>query len=391
VIVCVAVGVSGPPRSAARAQEGGEPATDIFAEVVSLRSHGEYDRAIETIRRIIRANPNNHDVLRRAYNELVFTYLVKGDIELAEESARQALGWYPDITSDQEHVPPKVGELFDTLREQLFGTLEISTDPDACTIVLNGRNIGKSPMDVTYLRPGEHELRLSKRGYVTVSRTVTIDAGEIKNVDYSLERYGKSPRTGFGVGAGLAIPVGSMRQYGDLGMSFQGFGGVGLPYVPLAMIRVNIHGLFFGREIAAAPSDGEIVSRESSVNILKLCIGAEVFKKIDYFEPFVGGGVSLQYVWNNNTYLSGTGDVLGSEMVTTDFFRGGDEFFLGVNANAGVRLYFAWAVAFDFVVHFDWIPNVQLVNEALEHSKTDLTALSVLVDIYFGQTYGGDQ
>lgn len=363
----------------------------MFEQAVSARAHGEYDEAATIFRQIILENPQNETVLRRAYNELVFTYLSKGDTNLAEAIAREALGWYPDITSDPMYVPPKVGEIFDELRTQLFGSLMITTDPEECRVELDGKYVGESPMEIEYLRPGEHILRLTKNRYHVFSRTVIIEPGIQTNADYSLKKVVLGPRTGFGIGAGFLIPLKTANTYGGIGTAIQGFGSVGIPYVPFAIIRVYAQGLIFGEE----NMEGELIDGASSKrvrnSILKLGAGAELFQKVRDLEAFVSGGISIQHGWNSIEFRDASGEEIDSWMLTTDIFRNEAALFLGANINAGIRFYLSGTFAAELYVQYDWMPNLQHYNENLEIMTVDLEAISIMLDIYFGQTFGAKE
>lgn len=374
------------------AQESEEKTVhEMFEQAVSARAQGEYDEATAIFRQIILENPQNELVLRRAYNELVFTYLSKDDTSLAEAIAREALGWYPDITSDPMYVPPKVGEIFDELRTQLFGSLVITTDPAECRVELDGRYVGESPMEIDYLRPGEHVLRLTKNRYHDFSRTVIIQPGIQTNADYSLKKVVLGPRTGFGIGAGFLIPIKTANTYGGIGTAIQGFGSVGIPYVPFAIIRVYAQGLIFGEE----NMEGELVAGASSKRvrntILKLGAGAELFQKVRDLEAFVGGGISIQHGWNSLEFRDASGEEVDSWMLTTDIFRNEAALFVGANINGGIRFYLTGSFAVELYVQYDWMPNLQHYNENLEIMTVDLEAISIILDIYFGQTFGATQ
>lgn len=360
----------------------------MFEQVVSARAEGEYDEAANSLRRIIQENPRNKTVLSRAYSELVFTYILKGESIMAETIAREALGWFPDITADSTYVPPTVEKIFDDLRKQLFGSLMITTDPKSCRVVLDGRNMGQTPLEIPYLRPGEYNLRLTKSGYRDVSRKVFVEPGRQTNADYSMGRILFGPRSGFGVGGGVVIPYREAAKYGNTGGACQGFGTVGIPYVPFAIIRAYVQGLFLG----AQGIGGELIegaeSKSVRNSILKLGIGAELFEKARSLEAFVGGGISIQYIWNELkfTYLpgEGPGEFVGSWVQTSSFFRGG----VGLNINAGLRTYFANNVSVEAYAQYDYIPNVTQINEDLDIVKTDFHTFTLMLNIFFGRTFG---
>jgi hypothetical protein len=390
VLLCLGLLHGGYAKAQQTVDEEQEALNKMFEQVLASRAEGDYTEAIFALREIIQDNPRNKEVLSRSYSELVFTYILKGEDTMAETIAREALGWFPDIAPDSTHVPPTVGKIFDDLREQLFGSLIVTTDPKSCRIVLDGRNMGQTPLNIPYLRPGEHHLRLSKNGYRDVSRMVFIEPGKETNADYSMGRVLFGPRSGFGIGGGVVIPYRDAAKYGDTGGACQGFGTVGIPYVPFAIIRAYVQGLFFG----AQPMDGELIegadSKSVRNSVLKLGIGAELFEKARFLEAFAGGGISIQYIWNELKfdYRPGEepGEFVGSWVQTSSFFRGG----VGLNINAGLRTYFANNVSIEAYAQYDFIPNVNQIDENLERVKADFHAFAIMLNIYFGRTYGGN-
>ncbi len=54
----------------------------------------------------------------------------------------------------------------------------VETEPDGAEVWLNGRLAGLSPIELIGLPPGEHFVRLSKRGYVTTTESVEIEKGQ---------------------------------------------------------------------------------------------------------------------------------------------------------------------------------------------------------------------
>lgn len=388
VVIVLCIGMICIEHAVAEVNEEGT-VSSMFDQVVSFRAQGRYDTAVEILLQIIQDNPQNEEVLRRAYNELVFTHLSKGDRELAEASAREALMWHPDITSDTKYVPSKVGEIFDELREQLFGSLTITTDPNSCRVELNGTYIGESPLEIEYMRPGEHGLRLTMEGYYEFSRTVSVEPGIKTKADYSLEKIVIGPRSGFGLGGGIVIPYKDANKYEGTGLTIQGFGSLGFPSVSFAIIRASVQGLFFGEEEIGGKLIEDAATKKVSNNILKLSLGVEFFRKSHFLETFVGAGTGIQYIWNSLDFLDQNGNEVDSWTLTSNFSRGWSELFLGLNLNAGIRLYFARSVAFDLYAQYDWIPNVRQVNEDLENIAVHFESFSIIVNIYFGRTHGG--
>jgi tetratricopeptide (TPR) repeat protein len=174
------------PGTLAWAQD--ETIYERFEEVSSLRSQGRYDEAIEILRHVITQYPGSEEIMRRAYSDLVFTLLSKEDAPAATESAEEALYRFPDLVADPVYFPPKVNDVYDGLRVQMFGGLNVATRPDSCRVLLNGEFMGFSPLTLEYVRTGEYDLNVTKPGYREEVTTVRIEAGRPTSVPLSLQR-----------------------------------------------------------------------------------------------------------------------------------------------------------------------------------------------------------
>lgn len=191
-----------PPGLAADGQQ--EDVYVRFEEVSSLRSQGQYDKAVEILQNIIREYSRSDEILRHAYNNLVFTLLKKADQSGAErdksaarENAREALYRFPDLTADTAYISPQVNYLYDELRKQLFGALSVATKPESCRVFLRPDSAetflstdfaGFSPLHIKYVRAGAYILNVSKSGYQDQSMAISIDPGGVTNTPMSLSR-----------------------------------------------------------------------------------------------------------------------------------------------------------------------------------------------------------
>jgi hypothetical protein len=63
--------------------------------------------------------------------------------------------------------------------------LLIDTYPEGATVVLNGENIGETPIRIE-CGPGEYELRLHLDGYEDVTQTITVEEGKETPYEYTL-------------------------------------------------------------------------------------------------------------------------------------------------------------------------------------------------------------
>lgn len=171
-----------------RAQPGRDSIYERFEAASSLRSQGKYGDAAELLRGIITEFAQSDEILRRAYSDLVFTLLTMQDERGAEEAARQGLDRYPDITADPIFFPPRVSELYDDLRNQMYGALNVVSRPESCRVLLGDGFVGTAPLNIQYVRVGEYLLKASKPGYKSETSTVSIEPGSPTSVQLALQR-----------------------------------------------------------------------------------------------------------------------------------------------------------------------------------------------------------
>jgi hypothetical protein len=74
----------------------------------------------------------------------------------------------------------------DAARETASTSIHITSDPAQAEIEIDGAFAGTSPRDKE-LRPGEHKIRVSKQGFKTWERSVSIAEGENFDVHATLE------------------------------------------------------------------------------------------------------------------------------------------------------------------------------------------------------------
>ena len=67
------------------------------------------------------------------------------------------------------------------------GELEINSTPMGATIYIDGKHYGETPNYISDILIGEHELKLTKQGCVSVTKTITIKEGETLSVNEKLQ------------------------------------------------------------------------------------------------------------------------------------------------------------------------------------------------------------
>ena len=66
------------------------------------------------------------------------------------------------------------------------GSLTISSDPEGAEIEIDGAYVGNTPR-TRAVQPGEHKVKLKKKGYADWERKIAVEAGETLEIDAELE------------------------------------------------------------------------------------------------------------------------------------------------------------------------------------------------------------
>ncbi len=168
-----------------------ENISERMERVSVLRARGEFQSAIEILNDIIREYSESDQVLRYAYNHLVFTYNSMGNRSAALEKARQALERFPDLKVETPDIPPSVDEIYDRLRKEIFGSLDVS-QPENCNVFLLQDSVkvfkGVTPLELKLVKVGTYTLEVTKSGYHDYSRQISIAPDQRYKLDIPLSR-----------------------------------------------------------------------------------------------------------------------------------------------------------------------------------------------------------
>jgi TolB-like protein len=67
------------------------------------------------------------------------------------------------------------------------GGLYISSKPNAANIYLDDKQVGKTPLKLEKISPGQHNLKLELQGFVTFNETVAVEKNKIKTISADLK------------------------------------------------------------------------------------------------------------------------------------------------------------------------------------------------------------
>ena len=103
---------------------------------------------------------------------------------------------HPDYGKTEYHFPfdlcdfcgyEMVVQYVPLVSESEYGFLAISSEPSAADIYIDGKYYGKTNNVITDIVAGNHELKLEKEGYVTVTKTIVVTKGETLKVNETLQ------------------------------------------------------------------------------------------------------------------------------------------------------------------------------------------------------------
>ncbi len=99
-------------------------------------------------------------------------------------------GWKP--ISDKIKIEP--GETVKMLQfalQKVEGVLELTSRPSGASVMLNGEFRGHTPISLSIIQKKDHQLSLSRSGFITASRSIRIEEARVQRIDIQLEpEYG---------------------------------------------------------------------------------------------------------------------------------------------------------------------------------------------------------
>ena len=107
--------------------------------------------------------------------------LVEGlyEVEVSLASHRTA--------TKQIEVFPGVSQTVEITPTPIYGSLDVMTTPMEVNVTINGKNYGQTPLTIEELLIGEYDVELSKPGYATETRHVTITENTSASINATLQ------------------------------------------------------------------------------------------------------------------------------------------------------------------------------------------------------------
>jgi len=168
-------------------EEQEEMIYEKWEQVSSLRAQGQYVDAIRLLDDIIEEYTDSEEILRRAYNFVIHTFLLMEDEQTAAEKAREALERFPDLAADPAYFPAVLNRTYNELRAEMFGTLMIAK-PEGGRVFLGEDFRGEIPVQLDLVRVGSYSLTVTKSGYYDYEESIKIDPSGKHVLEVSMDR-----------------------------------------------------------------------------------------------------------------------------------------------------------------------------------------------------------
>ncbi len=107
----------------------------------------------------------------------------RGALRTAEQVTGQTMRYDQEGVKDTKQTVARRGDNAPRVDQ---GSLKISSDPEGAEIEIDGAYVGITPRNPT-VQPGEHNVKLKKKGYAAWERKVAVEAGETLEIGAELE------------------------------------------------------------------------------------------------------------------------------------------------------------------------------------------------------------
>jgi tetratricopeptide (TPR) repeat protein len=127
-------------------------------------------------------------LLFRSLDHLGLAFYNDGQKDQAGQVFLKLVELNPNYSLDETTVSSKIIDFYGQIKNQNLGTLSITTDPKGATVTLDGQMLGTTDLMTVYSLKGEHEIEISKPGFVAQKQTVSIVPQRNVKINLKLER-----------------------------------------------------------------------------------------------------------------------------------------------------------------------------------------------------------
>ena len=147
---------------------------------------------LEVLRRQGTLPGRGREILLQAYELRGRAYYSIGLQEKAAESFRFMVQIDPQHSMSRERVSPKIVDYFDSVKKALVGFLAVTSRPAGARVTLNGEFLSLTDFFPTEILAGEYTVDISREGYRSETRTVSIAPRATETLEVDLVRTAAS-------------------------------------------------------------------------------------------------------------------------------------------------------------------------------------------------------
>ncbi len=147
----------------------------------------KYEKAINVLSRLIETKKLSDKEKEEAHLYLGFSYAQNRQIYLAEEELEEVLDLNPDKKINPEHFNTSLVQLFEEIKKDVIGRLEVYTNPEGAEIYIDGKIAGKSPLIIDKIVSRKYNILTLKNGYRAYEQKVTVRPGKNNKFELNLE------------------------------------------------------------------------------------------------------------------------------------------------------------------------------------------------------------
>jgi hypothetical protein len=178
---------TGDPKAQATAEKYVERAREAMDD-------GDFGKATKMLERASKLLEENGDavpdlrMLAEIYLQAGVAFFRDGMEDEGDDMLNRAVHLDPERSLDGADYPPIFIKVFDRARYNVLrrprGRVEVKAQPGA-SVLFDGRNLGKAPLVLTDVLPGEHWVRVERPGEAVQVKKVRVGGGKTLEVEFA--------------------------------------------------------------------------------------------------------------------------------------------------------------------------------------------------------------
>jgi hypothetical protein len=186
------------PKEAGKNAPTGDPlaadrAKDLISKAKQTMEDSDLPPAIAHLKKAVKLLGDNGDavpdlrLLAEGYLQLGVAHFRDSDEDAADEALTQAVHYAPTRELEETEYPPIFIRVFQRVRYNVLrrprATVEVKAAPGA-QVLLDGRNLGKAPMIMTEVLPGNHWIRVESPGEAPQVKKILVRSKRTMQVEF---------------------------------------------------------------------------------------------------------------------------------------------------------------------------------------------------------------